>query len=198
MRLIIVRHGETVENVAKIVQGWSCGTLNETGIQQAKKVAERLKNEKIDVCYSSDLERTMKTAQEIMKYHNGVQLIPEKALREKNSSIWEGKKREERDEFLKKHHLSLEEYKAEGGESIPDVQLRMVAFYNALVKKYTTETILLVSHGGSLTAFYLWLFKSDFSEFKKYHPENTAVTILEVDNDKKHTVHVLNCITHLR
>ncbi len=198
MKLIIVRHGETVENRAGIVQGWSCGTLNENGIQQAKKVALRLKDEHIDVAYSSDLDRTMKTAQEIMKFHPGVPLIPEKALRERNSSIWEGKKREERQAFLQKHNLVLYDYQPEGGESTPDIQKRMVAFYNTLLHKYTTETILLVGHGGSLTAFYLYLFKADHTEFLKYHPENTALTILEVSDDKKHSVHVLNCVKHLR
>ncbi len=198
MKLIIVRHGETYENAAGIVQGWSCGTLNDKGKEQAKKVALRLKDEKIDVCYSSDLERTMQTAQEIMKFHPKATLIPEKALREKNSSVWEGKKKQERSEFLKKHHLNLNDYRPErGGESIPDVQKRIVEFYKRLLQRYTTETILLVSHGGALTVFYLYLFKSHHSEFQKYHPENTAVTILEIDDDKKHTVHVLNCVKHL-
>lgn len=197
MKLIIVRHGETVENVNKIVQGWKFGTLNEKGKEQAKKVAERLKNEKIDVAYSSDLERAMETTKEIMRSHPHIPLIPEKALREKNSSIWEGKKKQERDDFLKKHHLSLNDYRPHGGESIPDVQSRIVSFYNKLLHMYSTETILLVSHGGALTALYLYLFKSHHSEFEKYHPQNTAVTILEIDDDKNHTVHILNCLKHL-
>jgi len=38
MKLIIVRHGETHENVKKIIQGWTVGTLNEKGKEQAKKL----------------------------------------------------------------------------------------------------------------------------------------------------------------
>jgi len=56
-RLIFVRHGETEENKAKIVQGQKHGKLSEEGLEQAKKVAERLKDEKIDFIYSSDLDR---------------------------------------------------------------------------------------------------------------------------------------------
>ena len=57
MKLILVRHGETNENKNKIVQGFLNTTLSKIGIQQAKKVANRLKDEKIDFAYSSDLDR---------------------------------------------------------------------------------------------------------------------------------------------
>ncbi|MBW2970484.1 histidine phosphatase family protein, partial [Candidatus Woesearchaeota archaeon] len=53
MKLIIVRHGQTIENAKKICQGQSLGTLSEKGIKQAKKIGERLKNEKIDKIYVS-------------------------------------------------------------------------------------------------------------------------------------------------
>ena len=48
MRLILTRHGETEENVADIIQGHLPGKLSEKGIAQVKKVAKRLKDEKID------------------------------------------------------------------------------------------------------------------------------------------------------
>ena len=37
--LILVRHGETVENVTGIAQGWKDGTLSELGTQQVAKLA---------------------------------------------------------------------------------------------------------------------------------------------------------------
>ena len=64
MRLILVRHGETNENKNKVVQGFLNTTLSKIGIQQAKKVANRLKDEKIDFAYSSDLDRAKQTAKE--------------------------------------------------------------------------------------------------------------------------------------
>ena len=48
MKLILVRHGETEANVARIMQGCSPGVLSKLGKEQAKKLADRLKNEKID------------------------------------------------------------------------------------------------------------------------------------------------------
>ena len=57
--------------------------------------------------------------------------------------------------------------------------------------------MLVVGHGGTLTALYLAIFEKPLEEFKHYHPLNAAVTILEIDDSKKHTVHVLNCVKHL-
>ena len=42
--LYLVRHGETVDNVAQILQGQTQGQLNEKGIEQAKEVCEKMKN----------------------------------------------------------------------------------------------------------------------------------------------------------
>ncbi len=62
MKLIIVRHGQTHENASGIIQGQGTGRLNEIGIEQAKRIGFRLKDEKIDVAYISYLERTKQTA----------------------------------------------------------------------------------------------------------------------------------------
>ena len=62
MKLIIVRHGETIENQAKILQGHLPGTLSNKGIEQAKTIALNLKQEKIAAIYSSDLARAADTA----------------------------------------------------------------------------------------------------------------------------------------
>jgi len=45
MKLIITRHGETEENTKGIIMGHLPGKLTPLGIEQAKKVAQRLKNE---------------------------------------------------------------------------------------------------------------------------------------------------------
>lgn len=59
--LLLVRHGETVDNAAKIMQGQTPGKLNETGVLQAEDVRDRLRNERIDAFVSSDLHRSVQT-----------------------------------------------------------------------------------------------------------------------------------------
>ncbi len=73
-KIILVRHGESIANAKGISQGnrnkWMDTSLTKKGKEQAKKLAERLKEEKIEVIYSSDLKRAKETAEEINKFHN--------------------------------------------------------------------------------------------------------------------------------
>ena len=54
--LYLIRHGETVDNAAQILQGHLQGELNETGIKQAEEVRDLLVDEDIDVFVASDLK----------------------------------------------------------------------------------------------------------------------------------------------
>ena len=91
MKLIITRHGETLENVHNICQGHIHGSLTHKGIEQAKKLGERLKNEHIDVIYSSDLRRSFDTTKEIAKFHPNTPLITTERLRERFMGKMQGK-----------------------------------------------------------------------------------------------------------
>ena len=87
MKIILVRHGETEENKQKISQGWMNSQLSEIGLNQARKVAEFLKDEEIDFCYSSDLDRASKTAEEILEFQNKAKLILDKRLRSEERRV---------------------------------------------------------------------------------------------------------------
>lgn len=93
MRLIITRHGETEENKQSIIQGHNPGKLSPEGIEQAKKVALRLKDETIDYIYSSDLARAADTAKEIAKFHTETPIKFTEELREIYLGSFQGKKR---------------------------------------------------------------------------------------------------------
>ena len=62
MKLILSRHGETLENQQHILQGQLPGTLSPLGIAQAERLAEMLQEETIDNIVSSDLARSYNTA----------------------------------------------------------------------------------------------------------------------------------------
>lgn len=61
IKLTLTRHGETEENVKKLISGQSPGTLTQEGIDQAKKIGVYLKDELYDHIYVSDLKRTVDT-----------------------------------------------------------------------------------------------------------------------------------------
>src|SRR3712207_574020 len=67
MKLYFVRHGETEWNTQRRFQGRKNSPLTAKGKEQAKKIAEELKEIPFTSLYSSSLERAKKTAQEIQK-----------------------------------------------------------------------------------------------------------------------------------
>ena len=74
-RLLLVRHGETVDNVNKIMQGQTHGRLTLNGIEQAHELGRQLRGEHIDVFLSSDLARAVETL-EIIKQEKDQQPHP--------------------------------------------------------------------------------------------------------------------------
>lgn len=69
MKLCIVRHGQTLFNYLKRVQGWSDSPLTDLGIRQGNIVADHLSSVSFDRVYSSDLNRAIDTANFIIEIH---------------------------------------------------------------------------------------------------------------------------------
>ena len=86
MELIIVRHGETLENQLNTVQGQIDTDLNLFGRRQAKTIAKRLWNADLDGLYSSDLKRARGTTEEIQVHHD-LSPIYDSLIREKHGGV---------------------------------------------------------------------------------------------------------------
>jgi len=185
MKLIITRHGQTKENFKGIIQGHLPGQLSELGFEQARKVALRLKDEKIDFIYSSDLARAADTAKEIAKYHANIPIIFDKRIRERCFGIMEGKPRMDFDKITKKAH---------NAESVEELIKRTDEFLNELKKDYSNKSILIVGHGGSVGALLANLQNKEFKEIVKMGSvQNTSITIFDPVPEMK----LFNCIQHL-
>lgn len=88
--ILLVRHGETVDNARQIMQGQTQGELNEQGRRQAREVADRLRDEPVDVVLSSDLRRAVQTAEIIARPHlHAVSTTP--LLRERDWGSFTGR-----------------------------------------------------------------------------------------------------------
>ena len=199
MRLFLVRHGETVENKEHIMQGQIPGHLSPEGIFQAEQLAERLRNEQFDAVYVSDLDRTRVTATIILKYHADTSVEYVEALREINGGIFQGGP----GALFRAAHdasgIAFGEYAPPGGESWHDVQRRVYAFYESILVRHPDETVLFVSHGGTMATLLLRLFGEQLSEeqYLQRVMANSGVTILEVRDGRAHLT-LFNCTRHLR
>ena len=146
--LILVRHGETVHNVARITQGWSDSELSELGLEQVQRLAERLAAMKPTALYSSTLGRAMSTAQAIADA-TGLEIVPMDDLREMNYGRWEGRafldiRRE--DEEIYKRWIADEDCRCPEGESHSDVRLRLERAF----ERVNSERAVVVAHGTAI------------------------------------------------
>ena len=183
MKVILVRHGQTEENMKRIMQGVGTGTLSDLGREQARKVAEKLKDEKIDVIYSSDLKRAINTAKEIQKFHN-VDLISEEGLREQNLGCYEGGPIDDYREDVRGLGDSWSDFKPEGGESKKELLARVAEVFERITEENEDKNIVFVSHGGSLFSLMHHIKCETMNEHSEYWHSNTGVTYLEKEGDK--------------
>ncbi len=200
MKVIIVRHGQTNENAGKIIIGREIDVLlNKVGILQAKKLGEFLKNEKIDFAYVSPQKRAVHTAQEVLKFHTSVKIVKTPHLREQNLGIYEAVGKSEWKEIKKNTKEPFHLFKPPKGESYFELQERVKTFFNTLLDKHKNDTVLVVSHGGTLGMLYLHLFDKEITEanYNVHKPENTALTILEIYENAPIKVHKVNSLKHL-
>ncbi len=153
MRLYFVRHGESEANVLQVISNReSPFGLTALGKQQAKTLAENLKDLPITAIYSSPVRRAMETA-EVLAVSFLLPYQITEALREYDCGILEEKSDEEswrlhreiaEDWMLNRNYLR----KPDGGECFLDIRNRFVPFIEGLIQSDPAAHILLVGHGG--------------------------------------------------
>lgn len=97
--IILARHGESVFNQNKIVQGQKNSELTEKGIDQALLLAKRIKKLQPTKIITSNLKRAIQTA-EIVAKDLGLQINKMGNLNERNFGEYEGKMWEDVDKEL--------------------------------------------------------------------------------------------------
>ncbi|NOK64237.1 MAG: Broad specificity phosphatase PhoE [Chloroflexi bacterium AL-W] len=150
----LIRHGETEWNVTGRWQGHMDIPLNDVGLAQAQRVAERLREENMhfDVLYSSDLQRAWMTAQTIGTALD-IEPQPQQALREIDLGTWGGRTRAEIQESDPETLARIdagEDLPRGGAERITDLRARVVSAVEQIATQHRGETIGLVAHGGTI------------------------------------------------
>jgi len=147
-RYLLLRHGHSVSNEKEIcisaLPEKIPSPLTQKGKEQIKKIAKKLKKEKIDIIISSDLLRCRETA-EIVGKELKIKPIFDKRLREIRYGIDEGKSLSEHLAFWKSYEERFERA-PKGGENYNQVKMRLYNFIKSLEKKYSGKTILLIGH----------------------------------------------------
>ena len=145
----MMRHGETLFNKQKKIQGWCDAPLTELGIEQAKHAYEFFEKRGITFtnAYSSTSERACDTLEIATNYKMDYKRV--KGLKEWNFGAFEGK-----DELLNPKLPYGDFFKAYGGESEMEVRERVVRTVKEIMDQDGHECVLMVSHGASCAQFY--------------------------------------------
>ena len=148
--LILIRHGETVWNRERRMQGQSDSPLSDIGLRQARLLAQRMKEIEFTALYSSDSGRAHDTARCIAEV-TGHQLIIEPRLRERHFGVFEGLTGPE---MQKQHpeayaHFKNREpdYVVPGGESAAAFRDRALACLAEIAIRHVNEVVVVVTHG---------------------------------------------------
>jgi 2,3-bisphosphoglycerate-dependent phosphoglycerate mutase len=154
MILYCIRHGETVSNAARRIQGQSESPLSPLGHRQCQAIAAALRELPIDKIYSSPLRRALDSAQCIADAL-GLSVEIEAKLMEINAGIFQGLTWDEIDE---KHPADAKKWKSHdpdfripNGESRRDLlQRAREAFFH--IRECGGQHVVVVAHGGLLSA----------------------------------------------
>jgi alpha-ribazole phosphatase len=150
-RLYLVRHGELVTSKEWRYVGQMDVELNETGKKQIQNLSSRLSSEQIEMIFSSDLTRTIESAEII---GNKLEIInePISELREINLGVWEGLTLEEIEESfpedLVKRSEDIKDFRIINGESFSDVKERVIPKLKDIIEGNVSKRILVIAHGG--------------------------------------------------
>ena len=149
LKLFITRHGETIWNTQKRLQGWKDSDLTENGINNALLLGNRLKDIEFTSIYTSPSKRTLHTAHLIIGDRKQP-IIEDEDLREINLGDWEGQTQhflmekfpEEFYAFWNAPHL----YTANSGENFIQLQERVNKFLNRIIVEHDSGNLLIVTH----------------------------------------------------
>ena len=166
--LILLRHGQSQWNLENRFTGWKDVPLTEKGIEEANKAGLLIteNNIKIDIIFSSILQRANKTAElalikkDFVHLWNNNQLIMTKSqnLNERDYGDLVGLNKEETAEKFGKEqvHIWRRSYDVSppGGESLKNVVDRVGPYFEKFIMPYllSDKNIIIVAHGNSLRA----------------------------------------------
>ncbi len=181
--LYIVRHGQSQANLDRVVGGHYDTPLTKTGEDEARNIADELKNVKFDKIFSSDLIRAKKTA-EIIALEKKLAVETTEILREQHYGKREGTSQKELfklfDSWLNLDHQDrLKKKVDEYAESDEETISRFITFLREVSIAYKGQLLLIVCHAGLMHSFLIHLGIASYKTMK--YMENTALIKVESD-----------------
>ena len=178
----ICRHGVTENNKSQRFSGWIDSPLTEEGVQNALSAASKLNGIHFDRIISSDMGRAFISAY-IITRQLGISLEIERSsgLREMNYGDFANRP------YSEYPTMTLEEnavYVPLNGESLVQMQQRILACVKELAETSDNKTVLLVAHDGTINSIRASLTGEDMGTADTVHNPHDFVAKFEYYNGK--------------
>lgn len=207
VKLIIVRHGNSIGNFKRIFIGQTDWGLSEVGEEQVKRLTEYLRQFHIDEIYSSDLCRAYNTVLPTAE-RLGLAVHKMTGLREIYAGEWETKSIPELPILYPETYGTFQNdignAKPDGGESIKDVFERIKKTIEEILAENDGKTVLIGTHATVIRVMNCLWHGDTLENLQKYDwVSNAAVCHIEYENGKYnvveygHDAHLEGIITHV-
>lgn len=199
--IITIQHTQSVHHTNGMVGSWTDWELSELGVEQAKKIGEKLKAElegRNFVMYSSDLMRAKQTAENVGAYL-GLTPMLRTELRERNLGKCCGKSVQWLRENLECQEKTIDDRLFSDAESRRDEWNRLKPFFDEIMGN-DEENIIIVSHGDLLSVFNAMFMGLDVEDLNKYEMFGLAggVSYMFVNNEGKRFIKRMSDMSYIR
>jgi broad specificity phosphatase PhoE len=194
--IYLIRHGETLWNRERRIQGHQDVPLSETGLEQARRLGKYLRGIHFHGMYASDLQRAVQTAEEVIAGRNlSVHTFP--SLRERYLGEWEGLSFES---LKKQYPEDWQTVWNRGGkygvEPTEEIRARMMAALGGICREHPGQRVAVVSHGRSINTVLEAVSDGRYGPGRN-RIGNTAVSILVYHPESRWRVEEVNRGEHL-
>lgn len=191
MSILLVRHGETALNAARVLQPPDT-PLSPRGLAQARALGERLARLPVAAVVSSDLLRAQQTAQAVAAHWPGLAVQHWPSLRERDFGDWRGRPYDS----LPQDPLH-QRAAPPGGEALDDFEHRCRLAWRELLALRTPPdgVLVVVSHGLTIRALLETLPRTVSAAVWAQRLGNTAVSTVQAT--APHALLDYNCTRHL-
>ncbi len=184
VRIIYVRHAESLWNPIGKYQGRLDPELSERGHKQAQLLALSLKKYNPTALYTSPLKRTYMTAEYISK-ELGLDINVDEDIIEIDHGEWSGmlveEVKEKYPDMFRQWLYEPETIKFPHGETLIDVYNRVKNFQEKMLEKHDGETIIAVSHTVPIRASFVAGLDLPLAKFWSFGCDNASYSILDYE-----------------
>jgi probable phosphomutase (TIGR03848 family) len=192
-RVLLVRHAPTPETGKSLTGRLPGVSLDDRGIEIARRTASHLATLKLKAVYASPIERTWETALEICAPH-GIRPLPDDGILEVDYGDWSGRTLASlyRLKAWRTVQTTPSRMTFPGGENLADAQHRAVGAVERLAGDHRSHTIALVTHADVIKAVVAHYLGTPLDLFQRIGVGPASVSVIDFPKDHAPIVTALN------